>query len=214
MEDVYLAQKRNVNGGAFGFVRFRKVKDVEKLLMALNNVYFGDWRVVAKVASFDRFGNSKGEGRERGEGDKRRDGGNNFEGEKRKADGGKVNEGEKRKDGGNDLVVGGEVLCGETGKRRVVAAIEEVVEADKVHVPKYTSTEQDVAWAGKGMVVTVLNGVAIPLLQRQIYDAGFENLVIIPLGADKVLLRLEDEGDVSIFCRKLLIFLTIFSQIL
>jgi hypothetical protein len=48
MEDVYLARKRNVNGGAFGFVRYAKVKDVEKLLKALNNVWFGDWKVVAK----------------------------------------------------------------------------------------------------------------------------------------------------------------------
>lgn len=42
MVDVYLASKRNVNGGAFGFVRYSKVKDVEKLLKALNNVWFGD----------------------------------------------------------------------------------------------------------------------------------------------------------------------------
>lgn len=56
MEDVYLARKRNVNGGVFGFVRYRKVKDVEKLLRAINNVWFGDWKVVAKVASFYRFG--------------------------------------------------------------------------------------------------------------------------------------------------------------
>ena len=54
MEDVYLARKRNVNGGAFGFVRYGKVKDVDKLLKALNNVWFGDWKVVAKVVSFGR----------------------------------------------------------------------------------------------------------------------------------------------------------------
>jgi len=57
LEDVYLARKRNVNGRLFGFVRFCKVRDVDKLLKALNNVWFGDCRVVAKVASFDRFGN-------------------------------------------------------------------------------------------------------------------------------------------------------------
>ena len=59
MEDVYLAKKRNVNGGVFGFVRYGNVRDVEKLLKALNNVWFGDFRVVAKVASFDRFGNKR-----------------------------------------------------------------------------------------------------------------------------------------------------------
>ena len=70
--------------------------------------------------------------------------------------------------------------------------------ANKVYVPKYTSTEQDVTWAGRGMVATILIGEAIPMLQRIIFDVGFEKLVIIPLGADKVLLRSEDEEDVSI----------------
>ena len=59
MEDVYLARKRNVNGDTFGFVRYCKVKDVEKLLKALNNVWFGDWKVVAKVASFDKLGKTQ-----------------------------------------------------------------------------------------------------------------------------------------------------------
>jgi len=56
---------------------------------------------------------------------------------------------------------------------------------------------QDVLWATKGLVVTVMNGEAIPVLQRRIYDGGFESLVVIPLGADKVFLRTTDEGDVS-----------------
>jgi len=59
MKDVYLAKKRNLNGGVFGFVRYGNVKDVKKLLKALNNVWFGDYRVVAKVASFDRFGHRR-----------------------------------------------------------------------------------------------------------------------------------------------------------
>ena len=87
MEDVYLARKRNVNGGAFGFVRYCKVRDVEKLLKALNNVWFRDWRVVAKVASFDRFGKSQAVGGKRVEGDKI------IEGEKSKSEGAKNTEG-------------------------------------------------------------------------------------------------------------------------
>ena len=85
MEDVYLARKRNVNEDAFGFVRYVKVKDVEKLLKALNNVWFGDWGVVAKVATFDRFGKSQDVGRKRVEGD------NFVEGEKIKYEGVKNN---------------------------------------------------------------------------------------------------------------------------
>ena len=96
MEDVYLARKRNVNGGAFGFVRYGKVKDVDKLLKALNNVWFGDWKVVAKVASFGRNGNHKGGGRGRREGEKGREGDKKLEGEKREDGSGKVVEGVKR----------------------------------------------------------------------------------------------------------------------
>ena len=76
MEDVYLARKRNVNGANFGFVRYSKVKDVDKLLKAVNNVWFGDYKVVVKVSSYDRYGNKREE-------------------EGRKAMGVKTNEGEK-----------------------------------------------------------------------------------------------------------------------
>lgn len=47
-------------------------------------------------------------------------------------------------------------------------------------------------------MATVLNGEDIHVIQRRIYDVGFEKLDIIPLGADKVLLRREDDGHVSI----------------
>jgi len=124
MEDVYLAQKRNVNGGVFGFVHYGHVKDVNKLLKAVNNVWFGDWRVVAKVASFDWFGNKRDEGKVKGER------GKNIEGEKRKVVGrngykGEKSkngyEGEKRNDVGYAQVVRGEETSGETVGRRVVS---------------------------------------------------------------------------------------------
>jgi hypothetical protein len=70
MEDVYLARKRNVNGALFGFVCYTKVKDVDKLLKAVNNVWFGNCKVVTKVSSFDRHGNKRSEGSKRVEGEK------------------------------------------------------------------------------------------------------------------------------------------------
>jgi len=202
MEDVYLAQKRNVNGGVFGFVRYGHVKDVNKLLKAVNNVWFGDWRVVAKVASFDWFGNKRDEGKVKGER------GKNIEGEKRKVVGrngykGEKSkngyEGEKRNDVGYAQVVRGEETSGETVGRRVVSGkvALEVVNEGKMFFPKYTSSEQDVLWARKGVVATVLNGEAILVLQHRIFDAGVEQLDLIPMGADKVLLRMEDDRDVS-----------------
>ena len=69
LEDVYLARKRNVNGAVFGFVRYAKVKDIEKLLKVVNNVWFGECKMVAKVSSFDRYGNKQGEGGKQVEGE-------------------------------------------------------------------------------------------------------------------------------------------------
>ncbi|MCI37132.1 RNA recognition motif, partial [Trifolium medium] len=62
MENVFVAPKRNINGYRYGFVRFSKVRDVTKLLHAVNNVSFGNYRIWAKVASFDR---AYGKGEER-----------------------------------------------------------------------------------------------------------------------------------------------------
>lgn len=63
----------------------------------------------------------------------------------------------------------------------------------QVFVPKYNSTVNNLTWATKGLVVSVLNGDAIPVLQRRVLK-----LVIIPLGANKVFLRTIDDRDVSV----------------
>lgn len=68
LEDVVVPSKRNVNGELYGFVRYSNVRDVSKLLKAVNVVCFGNFRVQAKVARFDRSANEvlvrvgKGEG--------------------------------------------------------------------------------------------------------------------------------------------------------
>jgi len=206
MEDIYLARKRNVNGAVFGFVRYSKVKDVDKLLKAVNNVWFDDCKVVAKVSTYDRYGNKRGDGKDRGEGEKI------SEGEKRKFEGEKTHEGDKREEAGHASGVGGggtfKAQGGGTvyGGKKVLEegnVVKDPVgtelnkQSKQVYIPKYSSSVNDVSWASKGMVVSVLNGDAIPVLQRRIFDAGFEKLVLIPLGADKVFLRLLDDGDVS-----------------
>jgi len=43
----------------------------------------------------------------------------------------------------------------------------------------------------------VFNGESIPMLQQRILDAGFENLNIIPMGADKVLLKASGIAEVN-----------------
>jgi hypothetical protein len=55
LSDVYVARHRNASGQEFGFVRFVNVKNKIKLSQALNNVWFGDCRVWAREARFDRF---------------------------------------------------------------------------------------------------------------------------------------------------------------
>ncbi|CAJ2662244.1 unnamed protein product [Trifolium pratense] len=52
LEDVFVPKKRNKRGQPFGFVKFSNVRDVTKLLRALDNVYFGHYCVRARVASF------------------------------------------------------------------------------------------------------------------------------------------------------------------
>jgi hypothetical protein len=54
LEDVYVAKKRNMHGKPYGFVKFSNVRDVTKLEKALNAVSFGQFRVSASVARFDR----------------------------------------------------------------------------------------------------------------------------------------------------------------
>jgi hypothetical protein len=54
LEEVVVPSRRNVNGEIYGFVRFSKVRDVGKLLKAVNAVYFGNFRVRATITRFDR----------------------------------------------------------------------------------------------------------------------------------------------------------------
>lgn len=54
LEDVVVPSKRNVYGKLYGFVRYSNVKDVSKLLKAVNAVCFGNFGVIAKLARFDR----------------------------------------------------------------------------------------------------------------------------------------------------------------
>ncbi|MCH79282.1 cysteine-rich receptor-like protein kinase [Trifolium medium] len=204
LEDVYVPSKRNIHGEVYGFVKFSNVKDVEKMVKALNAVCFGQYRVHARVARFDR--NAAGEGRNK-----------------------RVNTGEiKMKEvaknnvdpvkGGGDSAGGvkiGDVMVqlgdnkdkeGTVGaKARVLRPVtdnrerqpeKEYAPDNSVLMRKYNTTSDDLQWAREGVVATVINGEAIPIIQNRIMDAGFNELAIIPLGADKVFVRTSSEMDV------------------
>ena len=157
------------------------------------------------VSAYDRYGQKRGKGRVRGEGEK------SIEGEKRKNEEVIYVEGEKRNMVGLNLEMQGEGVA--HGAKPMMWERTVVVEREKaiggsaighdmiskqVFVPKYSSSVNDLSWANKGVVVSVVNGEVIPVIQRRIFDVGFDKLVIIPLGADKVFLRSLDDSDVSI----------------
>jgi len=66
LEDVVVPSRHNFYGEYYGVVRFSKVRDVGKLLKAINTVWFGNFRVNSRVARFDRLvgcvNDEKGEG--------------------------------------------------------------------------------------------------------------------------------------------------------
>lgn len=61
----------------------------------------------------------------------------------------------------------------------------------------YRSREEDLQWARKGFMATVINGEAIPIVRNRIDDACFEDINIIPLGADMVFIHSLSDADVS-----------------
>jgi len=54
LDEVIVSSKRNANGDCYGFVRFANVCNVSKLLKTVNDVCFGNFRIRAKIARFDR----------------------------------------------------------------------------------------------------------------------------------------------------------------
>jgi len=97
LKDSVVPSKRNVHGELYGFVRFSKDRDVGKLLKAVNVVCFGNFRVRAKVARFDRSTVHVG----KGELDEKGDGGRGVKGKKGEQ---KNMEREKEGLGGNVVV--------------------------------------------------------------------------------------------------------------
>ncbi|GAU12294.1 hypothetical protein TSUD_142030 [Trifolium subterraneum] len=198
LEDVYVAKKRNYRGDAFGFVKFENVKDVNKLWKALNDVWFGYFRVRARLVRFDRK-DTKETKKARLE----------LEGatkvRTRDFSSGKEINGEIRK-GGENIIVTQETLA-KGGKAALVGMGQPFTsEGIRGSMPKhqlqkfmcvYRIGQDDMNWACNGVVATVTKGEAIPVVQQRVADAGFNDLEIIPMGADKVFVRSLVETDVA-----------------
>ncbi|MCI83841.1 DUF4283 domain protein, partial [Trifolium medium] len=65
-----------------------------------------------------------------------------------------------------------------------VAAVKE--KDRKVLLRNYRATQDDVLWAQNGIVAMMINGEAVPVVHNRITDAGFNEVVLVPMGADKV----------------------------
>ncbi|GAU33269.1 hypothetical protein TSUD_279430 [Trifolium subterraneum] len=228
LEDVYVPNRRNRRGEPFGFVKFSNVRDVTKLLDALNNVWFGHFRVRARIASFDRKDLVVGRRtqpttlvektetnvpvRTTGRFNSQRPTNSENAIVRREVEGRKTNKGNKGGGGGResppeetrvgDIVVklGARKVTKENTKSQTEegglfpnnlgepAAVAKAKD-HQVLLRSYKTLTDDVCWAQKGIVATITNGEAVPVVQNRITDAGFNNLILIPLGADKVFVR-------------------------
>lgn len=59
----------------------------------------------------------------------------------------------------------------------------------------YRSNIEDLKWARSGVLANLVNGEAITVVQNRVDDAGFADLEIIPVGADRVFLRSKSEKE-------------------
>jgi hypothetical protein len=223
LEDVYVPRKRNKLGQPYGFVRFSNVRDITKLNKALNAVSFGDFRVRAQVARFDRnleplaetvragAGKFKGgvvpdctqlqkqrasvgNGKAPVEVQPQHDTVAQAEGVPVPQEGVKV---------GSVLVRLGErrarVDGGNVRKQGEAVQVEEATDNEqdsRIFLRSYRSVSDDAAWAQRGVVATVANGDAVPVVRRRLQDAGFKELDILHLGGDRVLVRSPEGADV------------------
>ena len=218
-----MPSRRNANGEVYGFVRFSKVRDVGKLLKVVNVVCFGNYRIRAIIARFDRSVRIEGkldrDGAEVREVGKSSGGGSGVVVKKKVGDEGKIvvsrGEGRKQVDEGFKVVRVGEVPVqeregktkGGTGSSSKVVDVVREVEKCAVPavgqqqlVPKklvrmYRSNGNDLNWARSGVLTTVVNGEAITVIQNHVEDAGFVNLDVIPMGADQVFLKSTSNKD-------------------
>jgi hypothetical protein len=231
LEEVFVPNKLNVNGEAYGFVRFSSVRDVDKLLRAVNNVYFGHMRVKASLARFHKSNQKalvdEGEGKVVNAGEKvgkvgnvavvSNDVGKGFN--LVNAAAGVEKELVVRKDNIRPIpekvktfdegeVDARKVLREEEERNCVKVIVGEGSEQQQLHksfsanqqhkklVRMYRSMDSDLKWARKGLIGTVMNGEAIPIIQSRVEDVGFRDVDIIPLGADKVFLHSLSEVDI------------------
>jgi len=64
-------------------------------------------------------------------------------------------------------------------------------------IRRYRTRVEDLNWEKRGFIGTVIDGASIPLIQNRVDDAGFSDIDIIPIGADKVFVHSLSGADVT-----------------
>jgi len=59
----------------------------------------------------------------------------------------------------------------------------------------YNSRPEDRGWADGGLVAKVVSGDSSLALQQRVEDAGFDNIVVTPMGSNRVFLHISGGGD-------------------
>jgi len=78
----------------------------------------------------------------------------------------------------------------------------------------YSSKEEDRLWAIRGMVAKVVSGDSSLSIQQRVVDAGFDNVVVTPMGSDQVFLHCVGEEDIwHVFNEAIHFFGLLFSEI-
>lgn len=60
---------------------------------------------------------------------------------------------------------------------------------------KYSTAPEDIAWASRGLMAQIRNGVTVPTLQQILIDIGLEFFKVLPLGVDKIFSQAVNEQD-------------------
>jgi len=180
-------------------VRYANVRDVDKLLKYVNNVLFGQYHVHTTLARFDkkvpREGTNVRDGKGAGVKGVRKESEGALTGKEVAVEGGKplkevrVGDVVVRVGGAKKLVEGRVESAGVGGVQKSVLNNMDKPTEPKRLVKIYRSREEDLKWARRCMVGTVINGESIPLIHNRVEDRGFKDLDIIPLGADKVFIH-------------------------
>ncbi|WJX94029.1 hypothetical protein P8452_75494 [Trifolium repens] len=195
LEDVYVSNKRNRFGEPYGFVRFSNVKDEEEqvgLPKGIEERKNGNHSPTRQVTPKDGDPGSKETT------PKVTSGGVGAPRLEKEVPG--VQVGDIVVPLGNRKTPGARIEGIQHGEEQppkdpdVPAVVAKGWES-RVFLRKYRSKPDDVQWAQNGIVATVINGEAVPMVQNRIVDAGFNDLVITPMGADKVFIRCTEGGD-------------------